>query len=85
MRSMSFPWVRRLNITKMSIILKLVRRFKAILIKKISQFLLKTDRLIVEVPGNQRTNSQNYWDQKKKKNLNQQIQMTYIILFENLL
>ena len=64
---MSFPWVRRLNITKMSIILKLVRRFKAILIKKISQFLLKTDRLIVEVPGNQRTNSQNYWDQKKKK------------------
>ena len=82
---MSFPWVRRLNITKMSIILKLVRRFKAILIKKIPQFLLKTDRLILEVPGNQRTNSQNYWDQKKKKNLNQQIQMTYIILFENLL
>lgn len=67
MRSMSFPWVRRLNITKMSIILKLVRRFKAILLKKIPQFLLKTDRLILEVPGNQRTNSQNYWDQKKKK------------------
>ena len=64
---MSFPWVRRLNITKISIILKLVRRFKAILIKKIPQFLLKTDRLILEVPGNQRTNSQNYWDQKKKK------------------
>lgn len=64
---MSFPWVRRLNITKMSIILKLVRRFKAILLKKIPQFLLKTDRLILEVPGNQRTNSQNYWDQKKKK------------------
>lgn len=51
----------------MSIILKLVRRFKAILLKKIPQFLLKTDRLILEVPGNQRTNSQNYWDQKKKK------------------
>ena len=63
---MSFPLVRRLNITKMSIILKLVRRFKAILIK-IPEFLLKTDRLILEVPGNQRTNSQNYSEKKKNK------------------
>ena len=63
MRSMSFPWVRRLNITEMSIILKLVRRFKAIRIK-IPEFLFKTDRLILEVPRNQRTNSQNYSDKK---------------------
>ena len=69
MRSMSFPRVRRLNITKMSIILKLVRRLKAIRIK-IPEFLLKTDRLILEVPRNQRTNSQNYSDKKKIKPTN---------------